>query len=58
LDPATVIDRATFQQPELIATGIKRVFINGQEVWSGEKVTGNRPGKPLRHSVSGSESGR
>ena len=54
LDPATVIDRATFQQPELIATGISRVFVNGQEVWSGEKVTGNRPGKPLRHSVSGS----
>jgi N-acyl-D-amino-acid deacylase len=48
-DPATVIDRATFQQPELIAAGINRVFVNGKEVWSDGKVTGNRPGKPLRH---------
>ena len=50
-DPSTVIDRATFEQPQLISTGIKRVFVNGQEVWDGEKVTGNKPGWVLRHSA-------
>ena len=50
-DPSTVIDRATFEQPQLISTGIKKVFVNGQEVWDGEKVTGNKPGWVLRHSA-------
>ena len=47
-DPATVIDRSTFKEPQLISEGVKRVFVNGQEVWVDGKVTGNRPGKPLR----------
>jgi N-acyl-D-amino-acid deacylase len=49
-DPATIIDRATFQQPQLIADGVKRVFVNGEEVWADGKVTGKRPGKALRRS--------
>jgi N-acyl-D-amino-acid deacylase len=48
-DPATVIDRSTFEQPQLVASGIKRVFVNGSEVWNGEQVSGNRPGSVLRH---------
>jgi len=48
-DPAAVIDRSTFQQPQLISAGIKTVFVNGVEVWQDEKVTGNRPGRALRH---------
>ena len=48
-DPAAVIDRSTFQQPQLISAGIKTVFVNGAEVWQDDKVTGNRPGRPLRH---------
>lgn len=51
-DPAIVSDRSTFQQPELISVGISRVFVNGQEVWSENKVTGHRPGTPLRHGNS------
>ena len=47
-DTATVIDRATFQQPQLISEGVKRVFVNGVEVWADGKVTGNRPGQALR----------
>lgn len=47
-DPNTIIDRATFEQPQLTATGVKRVFVNGTEVWSENNVTGNRPGKALR----------
>ena len=50
-DPATVVDRATFEQPQLISTGISRVFVNGKEVWSDGKVTGNRPGWVLRHTT-------
>ena len=47
-DPATIVDRSTFQEPELIAEGVKRVFVNGEEVWADGKVTGHRPGKALR----------
>jgi N-acyl-D-amino-acid deacylase len=47
-DPVTVIDRATFKDPQLISEGVKRVFVNGQEVWVDGKATGNHPGKALR----------
>jgi N-acyl-D-amino-acid deacylase len=50
-DPKRIIDRATFEQPELTAEGVKRVFVNGTEVWANGRVTGARPGKPLRHQV-------
>ena len=49
-DPATIIDRSTFQQPQLIAEGVKRVFVNGEEVWADGKVTGKRPGQPLQRT--------
>jgi len=48
-DPNQIIDRATFEQPELTAQGVNRVFVNGTEVWTDGHVTGNRPGRPLRH---------
>lgn len=47
-DPATIVDRATFQEPELVAEGVKRVFVNGEEVWADGKATGRHPGKALR----------
>lgn len=47
-DPARIIDRATFRDPQLIADGVKRVFVNGQEVWVDGSVTANRPGHALR----------
>ncbi|MGB7207574.1 MAG: D-aminoacylase [Pyrinomonadaceae bacterium] len=48
LDPNTVIDRATFAEPQLFSEGIKTVFVNGVRVWDGEKVTNAWPGSILR----------
>jgi N-acyl-D-amino-acid deacylase len=39
-DPATVIDRATTGDPYALATGIERVWVNGQPVFSGGAATG------------------
>ncbi|HEU4875048.1 MAG TPA: D-aminoacylase [Pyrinomonadaceae bacterium] len=47
-DARSIIDRATFQQPQLTSEGVQRVFVNGVEVWSDGKVTGERPGQALR----------
>ena len=47
-DPQRIIDRATFKDPEMVAEGVKRVFVNGQEVWVDGNVTGKRPGQALR----------
>jgi N-acyl-D-amino-acid deacylase len=47
-DPDKIIDRATFLEPTLTAEGVKRVFVNGVEVWADGRVTGDRPGKALR----------
>ncbi|MFY7963083.1 MAG: N-acyl-D-amino-acid deacylase family protein [Elsteraceae bacterium] len=47
-DPATVIDRATYEEPELAAAGILQVWVNGQSVWREGKATGARPGRALR----------
>lgn len=46
-DPATVIDRSTFEQPRALATGIAKVWVNGGLVWTGTAATDARPGKVL-----------
>ncbi len=48
-DAGKIIDRSTFKEPGLIASGVNRVFINGAEVWRDGAVTGNKPGRVLRH---------
>jgi N-acyl-D-amino-acid deacylase len=50
-DAAKVIDRSTFKDPQLISSGIERVFVNGVEVWADAKVTGAHPGRALRHDA-------
>ncbi len=50
-DPDTVIDRSTFEEPRRLASGIRRVWVNGQVVWSGDAVTGARPGRVLARSA-------
>ena len=43
-DPATVLDRSTFEKPQELPIGIEKVFVNGQLVWNSGKPTGARPG--------------
>jgi N-acyl-D-amino-acid deacylase len=43
-DPATVIDRSTFEKPQELPAGIEKVFVGGQLVWNSGKATGARPG--------------
>jgi N-acyl-D-amino-acid deacylase len=47
-DPATVIDRATFEAPTRPAAGIALVLVNGRPVWRDGAPTGQRPGRALR----------
>ena len=46
-DPATVIDRSSFEEPRKLAEGIVWVAVNGQAVWEDGKPTGARPGRVL-----------
>jgi N-acyl-D-amino-acid deacylase len=46
-DPATVIDRSTFEEPRKLSEGIVWVAVNGQAVWEDGKPTGARPGRVL-----------
>jgi N-acyl-D-amino-acid deacylase len=46
-NPATVIDNSTYEKPQLLSTGIEKVFVNGVLVWDGTKATGARPGRVL-----------
>jgi len=47
-DPATVIDRATFEKPHQTSVGIEYVFVNGQLVLKKGQITSARPGRGLR----------
>jgi N-acyl-D-aspartate/D-glutamate deacylase len=47
-DPATIRDRATFEQPRQYAEGVRYVAVNGQLVVDGGQLTAARPGRALR----------
>lgn len=47
-DPATVIDRATWERPTELAEGIALVVVNGVVVWRDGVGTGERSGRVLR----------
>jgi N-acyl-D-amino-acid deacylase len=49
-DENTVADRATYQQPKQVPTGISYVLVNGELVIDHGKHTGARPGQILRGS--------
>jgi N-acyl-D-amino-acid deacylase len=46
-DPATITDHATFEKPHQYATGMKHVFVNGQQVLKNGEHTGAKPGRAL-----------
>jgi N-acyl-D-amino-acid deacylase len=50
LDPATVADRSTFEQPRLVAAGIDQVWLGGVPVIEDGARTEARPGRALRHT--------
>jgi N-acyl-D-aspartate/D-glutamate deacylase len=47
-DPATIRDRATFEQPRQYADGVRYVAVNGQLVVDDGQLTAARPGRALR----------
>lgn len=52
-DPATVIDRATYETPARPSAGIDLVATNGAIVWQEGAPTGARPGRPLPRQPRG-----
>ena len=43
-----IVDRATYENPHQLATGVSAVLVNGQVAWKDGKATGIRAGKVLR----------
>jgi len=48
-NPATIRDRATFEDPKHYSTGVIDVLLNGRSVVADGKITNERPGVPIRH---------
>jgi N-acyl-D-amino-acid deacylase len=48
VDPASVRDHATFEQPQQYATGVRDVFVNGVQVLKDGEHTGAKPGRVVR----------
>lgn len=47
-DPATIADRATYEQPKQLSVGVRDVWVNGAQVLRDGKHTGATPGRALR----------
>jgi N-acyl-D-amino-acid deacylase len=47
-NPDTIIDRATYEDPNQLSVGVEHVFVNGVAVVKDGKVTGAKPGVALR----------
>ena len=50
-DPATVIDRATYEDGTIPSAGIPFVIVNGQVVVERGQITNARPGRAIRAPV-------
>jgi N-acyl-D-amino-acid deacylase len=51
LDPTTVTDRSTYDDPWQLSTGVQHVLVAGEQVLSHGGLTGARPGRVLRRST-------
>ncbi len=51
-DPATIVDRATYEQPTRLAEGMIYVLVNGVFAVDGGRVTGKLAGRALRKEPS------
>lgn len=51
-NPETIIDNSTFENPNLYASGVVHVFVNGIPVLLNEEMTGNAPGKYLNRKTN------
>jgi len=47
-DPATIGDRATYEQPKQLSVGVRDVWVNGVQVLRDGAHTGAKPGRALR----------
>lgn len=47
-DPATIHDRATYEQPKQLSAGVRDVWVNGVQVLRDGVHTGAKPGRALR----------
>jgi N-acyl-D-aspartate/D-glutamate deacylase len=47
-DETSIADRATYEQPQLLAAGMKYVFVNGKPAVEDGKYNGTLAGRPLR----------
>src|SRR5262245_25021563 len=50
-DPATIIDRATYEQPTLLSEGVRHVLVNGRFVLRDGQATGEKGGRVLRRTA-------
>jgi N-acyl-D-amino-acid deacylase len=48
-DPKTYIDRATYENPRLLATGVRYLLVNGQLAIDSGRLTATLPGRVLTH---------
>jgi len=51
-NPATIIDRATYDNPAQLAEGVVHVFVNGTLAWSEQAATATRSGRFLPRATA------
>jgi N-acyl-D-aspartate/D-glutamate deacylase len=54
-DPASFVDESTYEQPTLLATGMKYVLVNGVVAIDQGKYTGATAGRVLKHAAPARE---
>jgi N-acyl-D-amino-acid deacylase len=47
-DQQTIADQSTYEQPKLLAAGMKYVIVNGKVAIDGGKFTGTLAGRPVK----------